>query len=329
GKQVKATGYEEVSMVSLSTSDYTGIDELTRRLLNEMEPQKVNLALPSLRVDSFSLELMDRVRTVRKSGLTFAPEAGTQRLRDVINKNVTSEDLLRSAETAFQGGWDSIKLYFMVGLPTETLEDIRKIADLVYQVVDVWKAVTGRAVPPETAGRLPARRKLNLTVSTSCFVPKPFTPFQWEPQDCMNMLEEKQALLRSLLKDRRISYHWSDPRLSHLEAVLARGDRRLGTVIRKAWELGCKFDSWNEHMKFQTWMEAFLFCRLDPAFYANRKREPGEILPWDHIHMGVSRSFLQKESRMAAEAKTSPHCREACAGCGAGRFEGGSCHVRD
>jgi len=309
-KLVENTGYEEISLTSLSTSDYTQLENLTEGLINEMEKKKVNLSLPSLRVDSFSLELMKKAQEVRKSGLTFAPEAGTQRLRDVINKGVTEEDLLNSVSIAFEGGWCGVKLYFMLGLPTETFEDIDGIADLGNKVVRAYMDT-----PKEKRGK-----GLRVTISTSSFVPKPFTPFQWEAQDTIEVLKEKQKYLKNMIRSKYISYNWHDPELSFLEAVFARGDRKTGEVLIKAWEKGCKFDSWGEHFKFKEWLDAFHECGVDPAFYANRKRTLDEILPWEHIDIGVSRKFLERENKRAYNGELTPNCRINCSGCGAAVF---------
>jgi len=310
-----STGYEEISLTSLSTSDYTGLPALTEGLIKEMEEKKVNLSLPSLRIDSFSLDLMEKAQKVRKSGLTFAPEAGTQRLRDVINKGVTEEDLLNSVTIAFNGGWSGVKLYFMLGLPTETNEDIEGIADLANKVVEAYMKV-----PKEKRGK-----GLNVTVSTSSFVPKPFTPFQWEAQDAIEVLKEKQKFLLEKIKSRYIRYNWHESELSLLEAVFARGDRKVCEVLIKAWEKGCKFDSWGEHFKFKEWMEAFKECGVDPRFYANRKRSYDEIFPWDHIDIGVSKKHLIKENEKAYRGELTPNCRDNCTGCGAAAFGGGIC----
>ncbi|NLP13904.1 MAG: TIGR03960 family B12-binding radical SAM protein [Clostridium sp.] len=312
---VESTGYEEISLTSLSTSDYISLKELTDGLINEMEPKKVNLSLPSLRVDSFSLELMEKAQKVRKSGLTFAPEAGSQRLRNIINKGVTEEDLLKSVSTAFGGGWSGVKLYFMLGLPMETFEDIEGISDLGQKVVDAYMKT-----PKEKRGK-----GLNITISTSFFVPKPFTPFQWEAQDSMEVFGKKQSFLKSKIKTRYIKYNWHDPQLSFLEAIFSRGDRKLSKVLLKAFEKGCKFDSWGEHFKFDKWMEAFDECGIDPQFYANRKRSYDEVLPWDHIDTGISKKFLQREYEKAERQEVTSNCRISCSGCGAAVFEGGIC----
>jgi len=314
-KLEESTGYEEISLASLSTSDYSGLGELAEGLISEMEPKKVNLSLPSLRIDSFSLDLMEKAQKVRKSGLTFAPEAGTQRLRNVINKNVTEEDLIKSATMAFNGGWNGVKLYFMIGLPTETYEDLDGIADLGNKVVSAYMSV-----PKEKRGK-----GLSITISTSSFVPKPFTPFQWEPQDTIETLREKQKYLKSVIKSKYISYNWHDSELSFLEAIFARGDRRVGKVLTKAWEKGCKFDSWNESFKFDLWMQAFEECGIDPHFYANRRRSYDEVLPWDHIDIGVTKKFFMQESEKAKRGEVTPNCAQKCSGCGATTFGGGIC----
>ena len=318
-KLEESTGYEEISLASLSTSDYTGLGKLTDQLIEVMEPRKVNLALPSLRVDSFSLNLMEKAQKVRKSGLTFAPEAGTQRLRDVINKGVNEEDLINSVTIAFEGGWSTVKLYFMLGLPTETYEDIAGIADLGKKVVDAYMSV-----PKEKRGK-----GLKVTLSTSSFVPKPFTPFQWEAQDTIEMLIEKQRFLKDKIKSRYITYNWHEPELSFLEAVFARGDRKTGDVLIKAWEKGCKFDSWGDQFKFEKWIEAFEECGVDPAFYANRKRDYDEVFPWDHIDMGISKRFLLKENEKAYKGELTSNCRVSCSGCGAATFGSSICIKND
>ena len=315
-KLQESTGYEEVSLVSLSTSDYSHLKDLCIGLINEMEPKKVNLSLPSLRVDSFSMGLMEKAQKVRKSGLTFAPEAGSQRLRNVINKGVTEEDLLNSSATAFSGGWSGVKLYFMIGLPTETMQDVEGIAELSKKVVDVYMKT-----PKDKRGK-----GLNINVSTSSFVPKPFTPFQWEAQDSVEMLREKQQYLKEKIKNRHIKYSWHDSNLSFLEAVLARGDRRLGKVLYSAFKKGCKFDSWGEHFKFDNWIEAFEQCGIDPHFYANRKRDFNEVFPWDHIDIGVTKDFLKKENEKAYSEEITSNCKDGCAGCGATVFNGGICN---
>ena len=315
-KLIDNTGYEEMSLSSLSTSDYTCLQELIDRLLPITVDKRINLSLPSLRVDNFSMELMEKVQAVKKSGLTFAPEAGTQRLRDVINKNVKEEDLLRTARIAFDGGYNRIKLYFMIGLPTETIEDVEGIAELAEKVIGVFYQI-----PKE----IRKGRSVTVTVSTSSFVPKPFTPFQWEPQDRMETLVEKQNLLKQRIKTRNITYNWHQSNVSFLEAVFAKGDRRLADVLIAAHKKGCRFDGWDEHFKYEKWLEAFSECGIDPEFYAYRRIEHSEVLPWDHIDIGVKKEFLMKEHDKAYAEKTTPSCREKCAGCGATSFGGGVC----
>lgn len=313
-----ATGYDEISLCSLSTSDYTGIDKLIPMLFDWALKENINVSLPSLRVDNFSDELMEELKKVRRSGLTFAPEAGTQRLRDAINKNVTEDEVMRTASKAFEGGWTAVKLYFMMGLPTETMEDIAGIADLAQKVVDLYYRNPDR----------PKGKGVTVSVSCASFVPKPFTPFQWEPQDTGEMLIEKQKHLLSGVKSRKISvsYHQSDT--SVLEGVLARGDRRLGKVIYKAWQKGCKFDSWDEYFDFSKWSESFAECNLTPEFYANRRREYDEILPWDHMDYGIRKEFLIEENKKAHNSETTPHCRIKCSACGANKLNGGKCDAR-
>ena len=308
------TGYEELSMMSLSTSDYSKLPELTDRLLAVSEDKKVNLAVPSLRVDNFSLGLMDRISKVRKSGLTFAPEAGSQRLRDVINKGVTDENLLSSVCQAVAGGWSSVKLYFMLGLPTETMEDVDAIAELGFRLLEACRGMEGAS-------------RLKITMSASTFVPKPFTPFQWEPQDTMAQMREKQYYLKDRLRriSKRVDLSWHDNETSFLEAVLARGDRRLGKVVYRAWRAGCRFDSWREHFRYDLWIAALAEEGLDPAFYANRRRAFTEVLPWDHIVFGVTRTFLRIVMEMGTQAELTRNCANGCAGCGAAEYEAGIC----
>ncbi|OUN80817.1 B12-binding domain-containing radical SAM protein [Flavonifractor sp. An52] len=311
----KDSGYQEMTLSSLSTSDYRPLEHLCDGLLDWCEPNRVSLSLPSLRADNFSLGLMERVQHVRKSGLTFAPEAGTQRLRDAINKNVTEEDLLRSCRTAFSGGWSSVKLYFMLGLPTETDEDVLGIADLAEKVYKTWKEVTPNP-----------RRGVTITVSTAWFVPKPHTAFQWEPQITMEEYQRRVKLLREHMKGRSIKYNWHDSQTSFLEAVFARGDRKVADVIETAWRQGAKFDAWSEYFDFDRWLAAFEACGVDPAFYANRTREKDELLPWDVTSVGVTKNFLWRERERAYEAVITPDCRVQCTGCGANKlYPGGKC----
>lgn len=316
---IDSTGYDEISLCSLSTSDHSKVNEMLTSLIDWTVKDKINLSLPSLRVDNFSDELVDKLNKVRKSGLTFAPEAGTQRLRDVINKNVTEEEVIRTCTKAFDGGWTSVKLYFMMGLPTETMEDIEGIADLGMKVVHAFY-------------KNPNRQKgtgLQVSISCSSFIPKPFTPFQWESEDSMESLKAKQVhLLESIpTKKIRVSYHETPTSL--LEGVLARGDRRLSKVIYTAFKNGCKFDSWDDQFKFDVWMNAFNEHNIDPLFYTQRRRDFSEVLPWDHLDYGVSRKFLEKENIRAHQNETTPHCRIKCSGCGANRLNGGHCDARN
>jgi radical SAM family uncharacterized protein/radical SAM-linked protein len=312
---VAASGYDEVGLLSLSTSDYSGLEQLTSQLLSDFEPLRTSLSLPSLRLDSFSLELMQKAARTRKGGLTFAPEAGTQRLRDVINKNITEDDLLQAMRLAFQGGWSGAKLYFMLGLPTETLADVTGIADLTLSIVNLYNQLPPREKP----------RKLELTISTAIFIPKPFTPFQWAGQSDLATLQERQQHLRGLLRHRSIKYQWHDLPSSRLEAVLARGDRRLAGVILDAWQKGRTFDAWDESFDWDTWQASFAQAGLDPDFYASRERPAGEVFPWEHIDCGVSRAFLLAEYRKAQTGDTTPECRILCSQCGAGDFAAGIC----
>lgn len=312
----ETTGYDEISLSSLSTSDYSRLNPLLDKLLTWTREEKTGISLPSLRVDNFLTEVMDKISSVRRSGLTFAPEAGTQRLRDVINKNVTEEELMRTVSTAFSGGWSSVKLYFMIGLPTETMEDVAGIAALGQKVVDAFYAN-----PDKKKGR-----GVSVTLSASGFVPKAFTPFQWEPQDTIEQLHEKQRHLVSSVTTRKITCNYHDADTSFMEAVFARGDRRLGAVLLKAHELGCKFDGWNDYFSLARWRQAFDACGVIPEFYANRRRSFDEILPWDHIDYGVSKEFFRRECEKAYQAATTPNCREKCSACGAACFHGGICY---
>ncbi len=313
-----STGYDEVSLCSLSTSDYTGIESLIPKMFEWALPEKINVALPSLRVDNFSEELMEELKKVRKSGLTFAPEAGTQRLRDAINKNVTEEEVLKTSAQAFRGGWTSVKLYFMMGLPTETLEDIAGIADLAQKVVNEFYRNPDK----------PKGKGVTVSISVASFVPKPFTPFQWEPQDTMEQLVLKQKHLMENVHTRKIQVSWHQSRTSFLEGVFARGDRKLCNVIESAWRKGCKFDGWDEYFLFDKWMEAFEENDIDPAFYSNRRRDFSEILPWDHLDYGIRKAFLEEENKKAHESVTTPHCRQKCAACGAAKLNGGQCDAK-
>lgn len=315
---IKSTGYDELSLCSLSTSDHSCVNEMLTSLIDWTVKDKINLSLPSLRIDNFSDELADKLNQVRRSGLTFAPEAGTQRLRDVINKNITEEEVIRTCTRAFDSGWTSVKLYFMMGLPTETMEDIEGIANLAMEVVHSFY-------------KNPNRQKgtgVQVSVSCASFIPKPFTPFQWEAEDSMEALKEKQKHLLESIPSKKIKVSYHETPTSLLEGVLARGDRRLGKVIFDAYKLGCTFDSWDDRFNFDAWLEAFEKNSIDPYFYTRRKRPFEEVLPWDHLDFGVSRKFLENENKKAYENKTTPHCRIKCAGCGANKLNGGSCDAR-
>lgn len=313
----KNTGYDEISLCSLSSSDYTKIEELLEKLLDWTGDEKVNIALPSLRVDNFSESLVKKLTGVRRSGLTFAPEAGTQRMRDVINKNVTEEELLETARIAFNNGYCAVKLYFMLGLPTETEEDVEGIGLLAKKVVDEFY------MNPDK----PKGRGVTVGISASSFVPKPFTPFQWEPQATPDELKEKQEYLKNNLPSKKINVSFHNIPTSFLEGVFARGDRRLASVLETAWRKGCKFDGWGDKFLFDKWLESFNECDVSPEFYANRRREYEEILPWEHLDFGVSKAFLIKESKKSHNAETTPHCRVKCAGCSANKLNGGKCDV--
>ncbi len=319
-RQAKAlcenTGYDELGMCSLSTSDYTQLADMLDKMLDWSIPKRINLSLPSLRIDNFSQDLLEKIKKVRQSGLTFAPEGGTQRIRDAINKNITEDDIFRSCKIAFAGGYSNVKLYFMLGLPTETDEDVKGIADLSGRILSCYYDTTRDSKDP---------KRITITLSTACFVPKPFTPFQWEPQDREDMLTRKQHLVAEHITSRKINYHYHGYRTSYLEAVFARGDRRLCDVLELAHKKGCRLDGWDENFLYDKWMEAFAECGIDPDFYACRKREYEEVLPWDHIDIGVSKAFFVAENKRAHENKTSPNCREACMGCGANQLIGGKC----
>jgi len=299
------TGYSEISLSSLSISDYPRLGELIDKLQTWTDDQKIGLSLPSMRIDAFYDELLKKVSSVRKSGLTFAPEAGTQRMRDVINKNITEDEILSGCAKAFDGGRNSLKLYFMNGLPTETDEDIIGISKLAYSILDLYNSKPRKGRAPE------------ITISVSCFVPKPFTPFQWESQDSYDELCRKQQLLKENINSRRISYKYHDARVSRLEGVFARGDRKLGAAIAEAVKRGQRFDSWDEYFNYENWLDIFAATGIDPDFYASRRRGEDELLPWDFIDIGVSRRFLLNEKHKAEAGNTTPDCRTKCSGCGA------------
>lgn len=303
---LKGTGYDEISLTSLSTADYTCLEPLIKTLMDKYQGTGTSVSLPSLRADAFSVNLAKELQRGRKSGLTFAPEAGTQRLRNVINKGVNESDLFEAVTGAFEAGWTGVKLYFMLGLPTETQEDLDGIADLAHRVLEI-----GRRISREQQ----RKKKVRVTVSVSTYVPKAHTPFQWEPQIPLEEVKERQQYLRSILK-KGITYNYHDAELSFLEAVFAKGDRRLGDVLECAWELGCKFDSWREHFSFSKWMRAFQETGIDPTFYANRLLPAEAVLPWEHLDMGVSKRFLLREREKAFQGILTPDCREGrCSGC--------------
>ena len=301
-----STGFGDLTISSLSTSDYRALPELMEELIPYCTAHRVNLAVPSLRADNFSRELMEKLKTLRRSGLTFAPEAGSQRLRDVINKNLTEEEILSTCALAFSGGWNGVKLYFMLGLPTETDEDVLGIADLVYKVIQAWK---------ENA--VNKKRGLRVHVATAYFVPKPHTPFQWEPQITPEEYLRRCKLLKSHFYAKCIEYDYHSPDLSRLEAVFARGDRRVGPVIEEAMNRGAKLDGWDEFFDYPTWLDAFRACGVDINYYTTRGFGEDEILPWDPIDVGVRKDFLLRERHRAYESKVTPDCRQGCAGCGA------------
>lgn len=310
-----STGYDEVSLSSLSTSDYSKINELLDELLSWAKDDMVSVSLPSLRVDGFSTELTDKIKTVRKSGLTFAPEAGTQRLRDVINKNVREEELMKTMDVAFGAGWNRVKLYFMIGLPTETDDDVVGITRLGQAVVDAYYHHPNK----------PKGQSVSVTVSAAAFVPKPFTPFQWEPQDTMEEFQRKQHLLKDSITTRKLTVNYHAADTSFVEAVFARGDRKLCAVMEEAWKRGFHFDGWSDCFSMEKWMEIFQDLGIDPAFYANRRRSFDEVLPWDHLDYGIKKSFLIEECKKAYAAATTPNCREKCSACGAACYKGGIC----
>lgn len=311
----ESTGYDEVSLSSLSTSDYSEIENLLGRLTEYTDGERINLALPSMRIDRFNEELLNKIKSVRKSGLTFAPEAGTQRLRDVINKNITEKNVLDSCRIAFEGSYTSVKLYFMLGLPTETLKDMDGIKDLCEKIIDLYYTIPNR----------PKGKSVQISVSLSTFIPKPFTPFEFEPQPTEDVIDERQKYILSIINSRKVNISWSRFPITVLEAALARGDRRLSQVIYTAWKKGCKLDGWNEYYRYDLWKEAFEECGIDMSFYVNRRREYDEIMPWSHMDILVSREFLIRENKRAHEGIPTKNCREQCAGCGVNKCIGGNC----
>jgi len=312
---LKNTGCQDITLLSLSSSDYRCLSELCDDLLGYCEPRSIGLSLPSLRADNFSMDIMHRIQKTRKSGLTFAPEAGSQRLRDAINKNVTEEDLLHTCRLAFEGGWNTIKLYFMLGLPTETDEDILGIAELANQVLHTWRLYAKNK-----------NRGVRITVSTSCFVPKPYSPFQWEQQVTMEEYIRKVHLLRDNIKAKNVVYNWHDPQTSYIEATLSRGDRRMGRVIENVWRAGGRLEAWSDYFSFDRWMKAFDDAGVDPTFYAHRLRDKDEVMPWDNVDVGVCRAHLWHEREQAYKSELSPDCRKQCSACGAAKLlKGGKC----
>lgn len=312
---VNTSGHEEISLISLATSDYTCFPELANGLLDEYKEKEISISLPSLRIDSFSLDLMQKIQEVRKSSLTFAAEAGTQRLRNVINKNLTEENILNGCKLAFDGGWLKVKMYFMLGLPTETDEDLEGIADLCDKIVEKFFEIPKEDRP----------RPVTVNASASCFVPKPFTPFQWDGQDTYESFGRKGALVKNKIKRKQVRFTYHNTMMSSLEGVMARGDRRVAKAIYRAWELGCRFDSWTDLFDFEKWQQAFNDTGLSMEFYANRERSYDEVLPWDHISVGVTKRFLMEERERAMRAETTPNCRQECQNCGAKSFGGGVC----
>ncbi len=317
---LKNTGHEEISLSSLSSSDYSGLNELVTFLIDEFSDKGINISLPSLRIDAFSLDVMSKVQDIRKSSLTFAPEAGSQRMRDVINKGLTEEDIITGAGQAFEGGWTKVKLYFMLGLPTETEDDMREIARLSDRVARRYYEI-----PKEER-----HGKCQITASSSFFVPKPFTPFQWAPMYTAEEYERRAHIVRdefqAQLNRKSLKYNWHDAQVTVLEGVMARGDRRVGQVIEEAYRLGCLYDAWTETFRSDLWMKAFENTKVDPAFYNQRERGEDELFPWDFIDIGVSRAFLRREWERAMDGVVTPNCREKCSGCGAAGFGGGVCY---
>ncbi len=312
---LKNTGCQDITLLSLSSSDYRCLSELCDELLGYCEPRSIGLSLPSLRADNFSMDIMHRIQKTRKSGLTFAPEAGSQRLRDAINKNVTEEDLLHTCRLAFEGGWNTIKLYFMLGLPTETDEDILGIAELANQVLHTWRLYAKNK-----------NRGVRITVSTSCFVPKPHSPFQWEQQVTMEEYIRKVHLLRDNIKAKNVVYNWHDPQTSYIEATLSRGDRRMGSVIENVWRAEGRLEAWSDYFSFDRWMKAFDDAGVDPTFYAHRLRDKDEVMPWDNVDVGVRRAHLWHEREQAYKSELSPDCRKQCSACEAAKLlKGGKC----
>ena len=320
-QMIEATGYEEISLSSLSSSDYSSLEELVNFLIDECRERRVNISLPSLRIDAFSLDVMSKVQDIKKSSLTFAPEAGSQRLRDVINKGLTEEVILNGAQMAFEGGWNKVKFYFMLGLPTETEADMRAIAELANETAARYY---------DTVPKEKRNGRCQITISTSFFVPKPFTPFQWArmytPEDYIGRAKVVNDTVKEQLNKKSIKYNWHEADVTVLEGVLARGDRKIGQAILKVYEKGGIFDAWSEYFDYQRWLDAFAECGIDPDFYTMRERSMDEIFPWDFIDTGVTKEFLKREWNNAMKETVTPNCRMRCSGCGVKKFGGGVCY---
>ena len=320
-EMLKNTGHEEISLSSLSSSDYSKLEELLNFLISDCSKKKVNISLPSLRIDAFSLDVMSKVQDVKKSSLTFAPEAGSQRMRDVINKGLTEEMILNGSKMAFEGGWNKVKFYFMLGLPNETKEDIEGIADLCNKVAAVYY---------DTVPKEKRHGGVNITASTSFFIPKPFTPFQWAPMNTKEQFIDKAYITRNAIKNtlnqKHIKYNWHEADVSELEGILARGDRKIAKAILMAYQKGCIYDSWGEYFKYDVWMDCFKECGIDPAFYTTRERSLDEVFPWDFLSCGVTKEFLKREWNKALQGTVSLNCRKQCQGCGAAKYKGGVCY---
>ena len=319
-KMLKSTGHEEISLSSLSSSDYSELEELVNFLIDEFKGKGVNISLPSLRIDAFSLDVMSKVQDIKKSSLTFAPEAGSQRLRDVINKGLTEEVILNGSRLAFEGGWNKVKLYFMLGLPTETEEDMKAIPQLANEIAALYY---------DTVPKEKRNGKCQITISTSFFVPKPFTPFQWArmytPGDYLARARVVNEGVHAQLNHKSIKYNWHEADVTVLEGILARGDRKIGQALLKVYEKGGIFDAWSEYFDYQRWEDAFAECGIDTDFYTMRERDLDEIFPWDFIDTGVSKEFLKREWKNAHDEKVTPNCRMKCSGCGSMKFGGGVC----
>ena len=320
-KLIASTGYEEISLSSLSSSDYAELEELINYLIDICKKKKINISLPSLRIDAFSLDIMQKVQDIKKSSLTFAPEAGTQRLRNVINKGLTVENIMDGSRQAFEGGWNKVKFYFMLGLPTETEEDMRGIPELADQVAMLYY---------DTVPKEKRNGKCQITISTSFFVPKPFTPFQWakmyDPSEYLGRAKIVNDHVKEMHNRKSIRYNWHEAYITVLEGILARGDRKISDAILKVYENGGYFDAWSEYFDYDRWLDAFKECGIDPDFYTKRERSLDEIFPWDFIDIGVSKDFMKREWKNALAESVTPNCRMRCSACGAKQFGGGVCY---